>query len=227
MRLSHRNCISSVQDTIPASYDMFKKARPWEKQHDQCGKFTETNTEPGEMCSLEQLEFSKQWDSTQSGCDSFHGDSWFWGFKPLGVHLGKHWNKNIEIIDEVWNIYFWMGCEGPVKEDWGNQVVVYHCLPLGFPLFSFCLGVHLNSHPEWMGWGRSFVTPMIWNCISWSAKAERRKATCQNSAWKSCTWSRGVRGRGWNDLGSIWCWQVACGLGNFRDVNPSANIWKL
>lgn len=36
---------------------------------------TETNTEPGEMCSLEQLEFSKQWDSTQSGCDSFHGDS--------------------------------------------------------------------------------------------------------------------------------------------------------
>ena len=37
---------SSVQDTtIPASYDMFKKARPWEKQHDQCGKFTQLDAD--------------------------------------------------------------------------------------------------------------------------------------------------------------------------------------
>lgn len=138
MRLSHRKCFSSVQDTIPASYDMFKKARPWEKQHDQCGKFTQLDadwvlenwnkhwTRWDVFFGAIGIQVSKQWDSTQSGCDSFHGDSWFWGFKPLGVHLGKHWNKNIEIIDEVWNIYFWMGCEGPVKEDWGNQVVVYH-----------------------------------------------------------------------------------------------------
>ncbi len=34
MRLSHRKCISNVQNTIHASYDMFKKARPWEKQHE-------------------------------------------------------------------------------------------------------------------------------------------------------------------------------------------------